>query len=365
MDISVFIKSIKDPRRSEGKRYPFEAMMWMVFLSIASGYNSYRKIRAFCKSNETFLVNYFELKHGIPSHVSFFTLFRLLNSQKIVEAFNTFMQNYLILQEGDWIAGDGQALRSTVVSPHSSEQDYCALVSLFCQKTGLTIALQDYTNKKDGEIAVFLELVLTSLVQKGVRFTVDALHCQKKTLAQIADSGNHYVAQVKKNQPKLLANILQTEHSIPCTDNALIEEKKNGIKSTWQVTTYPYTNNDWKSIQTMVVVSKTVIENSTKINATLTHDKRYYVSDEKNITAQEFAIGIRGHWGIENKAHKPKDMQFNQDKNKIKEINSAVNRAILNTIALNFLVLNFKETIAYAQIIFGQTFKDQMYQKRT
>lgn len=180
MDISLFIKSIEDPRRAEGQRYPFEAMMWMIFLSIAGGYNSYRKISTFCKANKAFFVDYFQLSHGVPSHVSFFKLFRTLNSPETVQAFNAFMENYLELEDGGWVAGDGQTLRSTVVSAHDSKQDYCSVVSLFCQKTGLTIALKDYTNKKDGEISVFLGLVLDNLRHKGVRFTVDALHCQKK-----------------------------------------------------------------------------------------------------------------------------------------------------------------------------------------
>ncbi len=50
-------------------------------------------------------------------------------------------------------------------------------------------------------------------------------------------------------------------------------------------------------------------------------------------------------------------MQFNQDKNKTKEISAAVNRAIFNTIAANFLTYKFTETMAYSQIIFAQNIK--------
>jgi predicted transposase YbfD/YdcC len=42
---------------------------------------------------------------------------------------------------------------------------------------------------------------------KGAVFTLDALHCQKKTVKSIIDSGNDYVIAVKGNQPHLLQTI--------------------------------------------------------------------------------------------------------------------------------------------------------------
>ncbi|GAA4015395.1 hypothetical protein GCM10022408_30860 [Hymenobacter fastidiosus] len=53
------------------------------------------------------------------------------------------------------------------------------MVSLYCQRTGLTLALQDYTDKKTGEMSVLRDL-LAGLQDRGVVFTLDALHAQKK-----------------------------------------------------------------------------------------------------------------------------------------------------------------------------------------
>lgn len=175
----------------------------------------------------------------------------------------------------------------------------------------------------------------------------------KKTLDDIVENGNHYVIQVKKNQPKLLQAIKQLPHQQSHTDTHIVEEKKNGIKTTWQTYKYAYTNPLWKSVLTAVIVCKTLI----KADNTVICTKRFYVSDKTDLMAKQLNEGIRGHWGIENNAHKPKDMQFNQDKNKTKEISAAVNRAILNTIAVNFLTYKFTETMAYSQILFAQNIK--------
>lgn len=170
------------------------------------------------------------------------------------------------------------------------------------------------------------------------------------------------MVQVKKNQLSLFRGMVQAERDTPCTDRHTVEEKKNGVRSTWKVQVHPYSNPAWESIRAMVVVCKTVTGGGKKPIST--YYKQYYASDEQGVAAEQFAIGIRGHWGIENNAHKPKDMLFNQDKNKVKELNAAVNRAIMNTVALNYLTVNFEETTAYAQIIFAQTFKNDMYKNR-
>jgi hypothetical protein len=182
MNIANFIKSIKDPRRKEGQRYPFEAMMWMIFLSIACGHHSYRKMHIFCETHKDFFESYFNLKYGIPSHVTIFKLFFALDSDLLSKNFNDFMSHEYPAQANEWVSGDGQVLRATLKFPNEKEQDYCSIVSLFCQNTGLTVALNNYLNKtkSEGETSVFLALVLNNLRDKGVIFTLDALHCQKK-----------------------------------------------------------------------------------------------------------------------------------------------------------------------------------------
>lgn len=53
------------------------------------------------------------------------------------------------------------------------------MVSLYCQRTGLTAAVQDYTDKKSGELLVLRDL-LPLLQDRGVVLTLDALHGPKK-----------------------------------------------------------------------------------------------------------------------------------------------------------------------------------------
>lgn len=178
----------------------------------------------------------------------------------------------------------------------------------------------------------------------------------KKTVTEIVESGNHYVIQVKGNQPTLEQAIVETfAHDTP-TDSCIVEEKDRGSKKTWQVKVYPCTHTDlskqWTALAIYVVLFKTEIK-----KGILTHTRHLYMSDNTTLSAQDFAKGIRGHWGIENRLHRVRDVDFVQDHNQISNQNAAVNIATFNTIAINFLRENIHPNISYAQILFGQNFK--------
>ena len=85
-----------------------------------------------------------------------------------------------------------------------------------------------------------------------------------------------------------------------------------------------------------------------------------YLTRLTNCPAADFAAGIRGHWGIENKLHRTRDVHFNQDTNGIRHRVAAVNVALFDTLALNFLLTNVDASISYAQLFFAQNFKHFM-----
>lgn len=93
-----------------------------------------------------------------------------------------------------------------------------------------------------------------------------------------------------------------------------------------------------------------------------------YVSSgklENGFSAKVFNLGIRGHWDIENKAHRNKDVVFKQDDNKVKKRSHAVNRAIFNTISLNFLIDKYSKNVTHSQILFRAQFAEVCFKKRT
>lgn len=172
-------------------------------------------------------------------------------------------------------------------------------------------------------------------------------------------SGNDYVLQVKGNQPKLRAAIAALHAADPAPAGATHchAQRRDGRHLSWQTSVYaaPGGLANWAGAAACVVVVKTVVGPQ----ATTQHT-RYYLTSLANRPAADFAAGIRGHWGIENKLHRTRDVHFGQDTNGIRHRVAAMNVALFNTLALNFLLTNVSTSISYAHLFFAQNFKHFM-----
>lgn len=195
----------------------------------------------------------------------------------------------------------------------------------------------------------------------------------KKTTVEIVESGNHYVLQVKKNQKYLQQEMMAIARTAKVKDSHECHQKAHGRRTSWSVTTFDlqqeHCPEGWKNLKTLIVTDKRVIQKvkANKPNAgkeTLSQSTSYRISD-LNLDAKEFHKGIRGHWGIENRLHWVKDVNFNEDHNRIKNKQGAVNMSIFTTLAINYLRENIDDSIKTAQIIFGQNVKELLYTIRT
>lgn len=183
MELDVFFRSIPDSRRIQGRRYSLHSFLWMVFLSVCSGHSSSRTIAKFMKSHKKFFIKEFDLKHGVPSHVSVHTILKLTNKEEIKTSFNQYCSNQ-DLSKYDWLSGDGQILKSTLSDASTPQQDLISVVSLLVQKTGMVYLMEEYRSTKDSEIEV-IQCMLSDLKDKGLIITLDAIHGQKKRLPKL------------------------------------------------------------------------------------------------------------------------------------------------------------------------------------
>lgn len=169
---------VEDPRRAKGRRTTMEQIFCMLTISYLCGYMGYRPAAKFAKAQEAVLVRELGLKHGVPSHVTFRDVLKRVKEEQVIAAFNQWAKGYVEIQAGDWLSGDGKALRSTAGNAHSAQQDFQAIVSVFCHKSGLVLRLEQYRNAKKSEQEVVRSLI-TELQGGGLILRMDALHTQK------------------------------------------------------------------------------------------------------------------------------------------------------------------------------------------
>ena len=97
-------------------------------------------------------------------------------------------------------------------------------------------------------------------------------------------------------------------------------------------------------VKEIVKVSRTTYwKQSDKVST----ETSYYISSKK-MSAKEYNIGIRAHWGVES-MHYIKDVTFGEDASLIRTGNAPTNFSIIRNIAMN--VLRRENYISFPQAI--------------
>lgn len=160
---------VVDPRRSQGLRVSLEQMFSMIIISNLCGYFGGRAVSKFGKHYQSTFTELLELKHPVPSHVSFSDLLNRVDEKQLIVAFNKWSAQYVPLEKAELISGDGKALGSTVKNAHGNTQTFTGIVSLFCQKSGLIHSLQRYENAKTSEQNI-VRFLVKDLKARGLVF---------------------------------------------------------------------------------------------------------------------------------------------------------------------------------------------------
>lgn len=208
--IYEFFNEITDHRSKHGKRYPLGLILSIILLATMSGYIGQRAIEDFVTRNIIDLKKYFNFKRDtLPSRKTIFKTFKLIEFSDVVESFSKWSSKYINLSQDEWISVDGKAIGGTVKNPNNKYQEFVSMVSLFASKRKEVILSKPITGKKKSELKSFQKILKDLKIENAI-FTLDALHCQKKTLAQIKKGNNSYIVGVKGNQKNLLKAIKKT-----------------------------------------------------------------------------------------------------------------------------------------------------------
>lgn len=176
-----YLSEVKDFRRAEGRRFGFVPMLEMIVLAGMSGRFGVNAVARFLNNNKDFFVSRYNLSHGIPSQTMLHNFMTGMDFDELNEVLSSWMCEVMELQgkSDQWLSIDGKAIKSTVTEHNSSKQNYLSLVSVFSVNMGIVISASKLENKKSNEGFCVRELI-EHMELKGVSFTLDALHCQKK-----------------------------------------------------------------------------------------------------------------------------------------------------------------------------------------
>lgn len=194
------LKTLKDKRRAQAKQHPVDVVLMITIMATMSGYQGYRAIGDFAKRYKKEIVAYLGLeKERVPAYATVRRVIQEIDHKKFDAIFKKWMQHYMKKSKARWVAVDGKAIKGT--KQKEEDKKLAHLVSFFASDSK-EILLARKTADKSNEIPLVQEMMLQFPLQDMI-ITLDAMHCQTKTLENIKASGNDYVVQVKENQKKI------------------------------------------------------------------------------------------------------------------------------------------------------------------
>ena len=155
------------------------------------------------KDKLDWLRKYRPFEHGIPRRHTIARILRSVVAESLLEALALWINEQRTTQNKPIIAFDGKVLRGAY---RNDKKTALQLVTAYDTERDLVLS-QKPTESKNGESNVVRQMLDVINVKSSI-ITIDALHCQRDTLEKIAERKAHVVVQVKNNQPKLRAAIV-------------------------------------------------------------------------------------------------------------------------------------------------------------
>lgn len=167
----------------------------------------------------------------------------------------------------------------------------------------------------------------------------------KKTLEQIVESGNDYLVAVKSNQARLYRHLQTYREYLQPIDEYGDEHQGRGRREHRCVKVYRPVGlalQECKAINSVLCVERWGQRQGKDY-----HHSAYYISSALTCAHQWLSL-VRGHWGIENRLHWPKDVVFGEDDDRIEDERALLNWSLFRTIAINVLRLKGYQSLKTA-----------------
>ncbi len=186
---------ITDPRIERTKRYRLLDMITIALCAAICGADSWVDVAKFGRAKRDWLDRFLDLEHGVPSHDTFGRVFAALDTEEFLLCLQNWLRSLGLALKDQGIAIDGKTLRGSF--DRASGQSALHMVSAWV--CGLRVSLGQVTvDDKSNEIPAVQQL-LQLLELSGAVVTLDAMHCQKQTLAGIRARQADYLVAVKDN----------------------------------------------------------------------------------------------------------------------------------------------------------------------
>ena len=333
------LSDLKDTRKQIGQDHKFIDILVIAVCAVICGADGFTGMENFGKAKEDWLRTFLELPHGIPSHDTFGRVFARIKPREFQHCFLRWVQGLTRRVAGEIVPIDGKTLRRSHDRRHGLEA--IEVVSAWASSHRLTLG-QIKVAADSNEITAVPEL-LRVLALEGCLVTLDAIHTQKKTIAEIVRQGADYVVALKGNQERLLEAVTELTEAVAQdrTVNVPSETYQTVDGEHGRIETRRYLQvaaQDWlpEKEQWSKLRSVGVVESRREVEGRVSLERRYYLSSLE-VGVERFAEAVRTDWSIENTCHWILDVAFREDESRVRTGFAAENLGLVRRLALSLL----------------------------
>jgi len=341
--------ALADPRCPGKVAHRLVDVLVIAVCAVVAGAETFEDIALYGRCKQTWLRSFLELAGGAPSHDTFRRVLMLIDPDAFERCFLAWVREVFRIDGEDaigettrfeQIAVDGKAVRHSFDRKCGRSPSH--LVSAYATARGLVLA-QHAVDDKGGEVAV-LPALLDGLHLDGCLISLDALSCRREVAEHIRAHGADYLLTLKANQGRAYDEVQAwfAEHAFdrgadlrPCFDAF---DDTHGRLVRRRVFACPdagcfATLRSWPGLAAVLATETIRGINGTGV---VSAEIRHYLSSA-TAPPEALAQAIRRHWTIENGQHWVLDVDFGEDRSRVRERRAARNLAVLRRIALDLL----------------------------
>jgi predicted transposase YbfD/YdcC len=324
---------VPDPR-AENTRHDLVEVLIIAFLAVLCGAQNCSEMAGFGRAKLKFFRRFLKLRHGIPSHDTFSTVFRMLDPTALDAAFGRLTATLVAaLAKGGVIAIDGKSLKGA----YDKGEKHKPRMMVSAYAAGLRLTLATVAAKDGNEVDAALE-VIGLIDLKGRIVTGDALHCNRRMVAAIVGKGGDYCIALKGNQESLLSDaracLSKVDKSKPQKHPVAKTETcgRGRIETRVGVVVPAKGLAGYHEFPGLKAFGR--IEATREIDGKVETDVRIFALSRK-LSPEALLATARAHWQIENALHWQLDVSFGEDAARNRKDNGPTNIAVLRRRALD------------------------------
>jgi predicted transposase YbfD/YdcC len=332
---------VTDPRRRRGVRHRLVVILALSVCAVLAGARSFTAIAEWAADADEESLARLGVTGVVPSESTFRRVLQRLDADAFDDLAGEWAAQRTAAGPGKRraIAVDGKTLRG---SGHG-DQDRRHLLAAFDHAHGVVLG-QVEVDSTTNEIPMFTAL-LDRVDIHGAIVTADALHAQKAHAEYLAGRGAHYLLTVKRNQPGLYAQLAALPwREVPVAYQARERGHGRTERRTLKITAvarglaFPHAAQAIQIVRRRTVQGKRSAETCYAVTSlTVTQ-----------ASTAELAAIIGGHWGIEDRLHWVRDIDFDEDRSQVRTASGPRLMASLRNLVITILRLAGAISIAAA-----------------